>query len=187
MTRLLDLGVEPYLLRASLLAVISQRLVRLTCPHCREVEPVDAHVRDWLGVGADEVDHRGRGCNQCEGLGVHGRRAVYELLVVTPHVRELIVPGAEADAIHQAAVCSALLVVAWTRHDGSEQLPHQRVDLHDCGAIGQRRARGGVDVKCSQACRCKVPGFVRRVSRNPNAPFRRRHERRAFRHHCDRA
>lgn len=103
-TRLLDLGVEPYLLRASLLAVISQRLVRLTCPHCREVEAVDAHVRDWLGVGADEVFHRGRGCNQCEGLGVHGRRAVYELLVVTPRLRELIVPGAEADAIHRVAV-----------------------------------------------------------------------------------
>ena len=103
-TRLLDLGVEPYLLRASLLAVISQRLVRLTCPYCREVENVDPHVREWLGVKADEVFYRGRGCNQCEGLGVRGRRAVYELLIVTPRLRELIVPGAEADAIHRAAV-----------------------------------------------------------------------------------
>ena len=103
-TRLLDLGVEPYLLRASLLAVMSQRLVRITCPHCREVEQVPARNREALGVGADEVFHVGRGCAHCEGLGVHGRRAVYELLVMSPRLRELVVPGAEADTIHRVAV-----------------------------------------------------------------------------------
>ena len=103
-TRLLDLGVEAYLLRASLLAVISQRLVRLTCTHCSEVEPVDAHVRDTLGVGHDEVFHRGRGCSHCEGLGVHKRQAVYELLVMTPRLRELVAPGAEADTLHRVAI-----------------------------------------------------------------------------------
>ncbi len=103
-TRLLDLGVEAYLLRASLLAVISQRLVRLTCPHCREVEAIDPHVREALGVGADEVFHHGRGCSQCEGLGVYKRQAVYELLVMSPRLRELVVPGAEADTIHRIAV-----------------------------------------------------------------------------------
>ena len=103
-TRLLDLGVEAYLLRASLLAVISQRLVRLTCTHCSEVEPVDAHVRDTLGVGLDEVFHRGRGCSHCEGLGVHKRQAVYELLVMTPRLRELVAPGAEADTLHRVAI-----------------------------------------------------------------------------------
>lgn len=103
-TRLLDLGVEAYLLRASLLAVMSQRLVRLTCPHCREIERVDPHVRERLGVTDDEVFHIGRGCNHCEGLGVFKRQAVYELMIVTPKIRHLIVPGAEADAIHSAAI-----------------------------------------------------------------------------------
>ncbi len=103
-TRLLDLGVEAYLLRASLLAVMSQRLVRLTCPHCRAVEAVDPHVRETLGVGVDEVFFVGCGCNHCEGLGVYRRQAVYELMMVTPRIRKLIVPGAEADAIHSAAV-----------------------------------------------------------------------------------
>lgn len=103
-TRLLDLGVEPYLLRASLLAVMSQRLVRLTCPHCREVEQVSSHIREALGVGRDEIFHKGRGCVHCEGLGVHGRQAVYELLVMSPRLRTLVVPGAEADTIHQVAV-----------------------------------------------------------------------------------
>ena len=103
-TRLLDLGVEAYLLRASLLAVMSQRLVRLTCTHCQEVEPVDPHIRGVLGVAPDEVFHRGRGCSHCDGLGVHKRRAVYEFMVVSPRIQSLIVPGAEADTIHRVAI-----------------------------------------------------------------------------------
>jgi type IV pilus assembly protein PilB len=103
-TRLLDLGVEAYLLRASLLAVMSQRLVRLTCTHCREVEKIDPHIRGVLGVGEDEVFHIGRGCSHCDGLGVFKRRAVYEFMVVTPRIQSLIVPGAEADTIHRTAI-----------------------------------------------------------------------------------
>ncbi len=103
-TRLLDLGVEAYLLRASLLAVMSQRLVRLTCPHCREVEVVDPHVRAVLGVAPEEIFHAGRGCSRCEGLGVYKRRAVYELMLVSPRIQSLIQPGAEADAIHRVAI-----------------------------------------------------------------------------------
>ena len=108
-TRLLDLGVEAYLLRASLLGVISQRLVRLTCPHCRIEEEVDRHVREELGVGAEEVFQTGRGCHHCEGLGVFRRQAVYELMVMTPRMRQLIVPGANADALHAAAVAEGMI------------------------------------------------------------------------------
>ncbi len=128
-TRLLDLGVEAYLLRASLLAVMSQRLVRLTCPHCREVETVDPHVRETLGVGADEVFYIGRGCNHCEGLGVYKRQAVYELMMVTPRIRELIVPGAEADAIHSAAV-----------EEGMVPITQAAVTLARSGAISLKEA-----------------------------------------------
>ncbi len=103
-TRLLDLGVEAYLLRASLLAVMSQRLVRLTCEHCRQVETADPHMREVLGVGADEVFYSGAGCPLCEGLGVKRRRAVYELMIISPRLRKLIVRDAEADRIHEAAV-----------------------------------------------------------------------------------
>jgi type IV pilus assembly protein PilB len=123
-TRLLDLGVEAYLLRASLLAVISQRLVRLTCPHCRVVEAVDPHVREALDVGLDEVFHHGLGCSQCEGLGVFRRQAVYELLVMGPRLRELIVPGAEADTIHRIAI-----------EEGMRPLTRAAIDLARRGAI----------------------------------------------------
>ncbi|WP_052108280.1 GspE/PulE family protein [Aerolutibacter daejeonensis] len=128
-TRLLDLGVEAYLLRASLLAVMSQRLVRLTCVHCREVETVHPHVREALGVGMDEVFHTGRGCPQCDGLGVHKRRAVYELMVMTPRLQALVVPGAQADEIHRTAI-----------EEGMVPLTQAAVTLARTGAISLAEA-----------------------------------------------
>ena len=128
-TRLLDLGVEAYLLRASLLAVMSQRLVRLTCAHCREVEPIDAHERQLLGVGMEEVFHIGRGCSHCDGLGVHKRQAVYELMVMSPRLRAMVVPGAEADRIHAAAI-----------EEGMVPLTQAAVRLARSGAISLAEA-----------------------------------------------
>lgn len=103
-TRLLDLGVEPYLLRSSLLGVMAQRLVRKLCPHCRRPADPDPHQRELLDAPADAAYVEAPGCRHCEGLGVHGRRAVYELLLVTPSVRTEIVPKAEADRIHALAL-----------------------------------------------------------------------------------
>lgn len=107
-TRLLDLGVESYLLRSSLLAVLAQRLVRRNCPDCRDSDAGEPHMREALGVAEREIFSRGRGCPNCNGQGVRGRRAVYELLEVTPEIRRLIVPGAEADRIHEAALAGGM-------------------------------------------------------------------------------
>ena len=110
-TRMLELGVESYLLRASLLAVMAQRLVRLNCTHCLDVEEVAPHIREQMGVGPDEEFKAGRGCRHCDGLGVHRREAVYELLEITQAIRQLIVPGAEADSIHQAALKQGMVPI----------------------------------------------------------------------------
>jgi type IV pilus assembly protein PilB len=110
-TRLLDLGVLPFLLQSTLLAVLAQRLGRRNCRHCRVPEPVDPHVREVLGVGVDEVFHVGSGCAECEGRGVRGRVGIYELLEVTPAIRQLIVPGADASAIHELAVREGMLSI----------------------------------------------------------------------------
>lgn len=107
-TRLLDLGVEAYLLRASLLAVMAQRLARLTCQHCKTIEPVSAHIRKSMGVGPDEVFYHGQGCAQCDGLGVHRRRAIYELLLISPSIQHLIQNGADSGVIHQTAVTEGM-------------------------------------------------------------------------------
>ena len=128
-TRLLDLGVEAYLLRASLLAVMAQRLARLTCVHCREIEQVSPHIREILGVAPGEVFHVGKGCSHCEGLGVRKRRAVYELMVITPAIQKLIVPGAEADTIHRTAIA-----------EGMTPLTQAAVQLARSGAISLSEA-----------------------------------------------
>jgi len=102
-TRLLDLGVLPFLLKSTLLAVLAQRLGRRNCKACKVPEPVDPHIRKVLGVGEDEVFYIGKGCAVCEGRGIKGRIGIYELLEVTPEIQRLIVPGADANAIHALA------------------------------------------------------------------------------------
>lgn len=110
-TRLLDLGVEAYLLRAALTGVLSQRLVKLNCRHCSGPEEVREHLRSALGVGPEEPFTAGRGCTECHGTGVSGRRVVYELLRITPAIRRLIEPGADADAIHSAALAEGMVPI----------------------------------------------------------------------------
>lgn len=102
-TRLLEIGVDAYLTRATVTAVLAQRLVRLNCPNCVREEVVALSVREELGLGEDEVFHYGPGCDQCFGTGFRGRHAVYELLRVTPALREQIHPGADATELEQQA------------------------------------------------------------------------------------
>ncbi|MDR3417479.1 MAG: GspE/PulE family protein [Nevskia sp.] len=110
-TRLLDLGVESFLLRSTLLGVLAQRLARRNCRHCLEPERVAPFVRAALGVGADETFYRGIGCPQCHGTGVRGRLAVYELLPVTADIRRLIVPNADGDTIHATAEAAGMVSI----------------------------------------------------------------------------
>ena len=110
-TRLLDLGVESFLMRSTLLGVLSQRLARRNCPHCTAQETVPAHWREILDVGADEIFYRGTGCHYCEGLGIRGRIAVYELLTITPGIRRLIKPQCDADTIHKAALREGMISI----------------------------------------------------------------------------
>ena len=110
-TRLLELGVESYLLRAALTGIMAQRLVRLTCEHCATREDPAPFVRTALGVGPDEEFTIGRGCPQCHGSGVFRRCAVYELMRVTPAIRDLIAPGVDADRIHAAALEAGMIPI----------------------------------------------------------------------------
>ncbi|HSH83865.1 MAG TPA: GspE/PulE family protein [Guyparkeria sp.] len=101
--RLIEMGVESFLVKSSLLGVLAQRLVRINCPRCIEEEPVDATMRRFLGVGEDEVFHHGAGCEACNHTGFHGRMAVYELLVMTPELRQILRPDVSADEVRERA------------------------------------------------------------------------------------
>ena len=84
---------------------VSNCLVRVTDTHCRTVETVPTYIRAALDIAPDELFYAGQGCARCEGLGVHGRVAVYELMEVTAAIGQLIDAGAQADRI-QAQACT---------------------------------------------------------------------------------
>src|SRR5690606_31522741 len=107
-TRLIEMGVESFLVKSSLLGVLAQRLVRLNCPHCLEQEPVDASVRTFLGVSIEGTFYHGRGCEHCDQTGFKGRMAVYELLTMTPPMRELIRRDTPVDDIRRQAVADGM-------------------------------------------------------------------------------
>ncbi|MGD9496316.1 MAG: GspE/PulE family protein [Armatimonadota bacterium] len=107
-TRLVDMGVEPYLIASSLIGVIAQRLVRRICPRCREeVEPSDLEL-ERLELSADQARrikfHRGRGCAMCRNTGYSGRIGVYELMTITPEIRDAIAASANAAELRRIAI-----------------------------------------------------------------------------------
>ena len=99
-TRLSEIGVEPYLLSATLLGVLAQRLVRCNCRRCVAAEEVDPAIRKLLGVSEEEVFYRGRGCEECNHTGYSGRMAVYELLRATSDLRDLVQDGVTSATLH---------------------------------------------------------------------------------------
>jgi type II secretory ATPase GspE/PulE/Tfp pilus assembly ATPase PilB-like protein len=107
-TRLIDMGIEPFLVASSVEAVMAQRLIRTICPHCKVEHKV---TREYLErIGFPEADiatakvWRGAGCEECRQLGYQGRKGIYELLLVTEAVRPLILSRAPATTIAQRAM-----------------------------------------------------------------------------------
>ena len=103
--RLLDIGVEPYLIANALRGVISQRLVRRICPHCKTAYRPEADELELLGLpeDADVEFYRGTGCEECYHTGTSGRRAVFEILTVDARLRRMIAEGARYDELYAAA------------------------------------------------------------------------------------
>lgn len=105
--RMIEMGVPPYLLAATLSGVIAQRLVRHVCTHCREDYIVLPGSREAIRLGADYHEGmtlvRGHGCALCHGSGYHGRMAIHEVLLVSERIREAILCGNNRDALRRAA------------------------------------------------------------------------------------
>jgi general secretion pathway protein E len=108
-TRLLDMGVEAFLVSSSVLAIIAQRLVRVICKDCREAyRPDPAMVKE---IGLDDADtpfdgffYRGKGCASCLQTGYRGRSGIYELLVIDDAIRGLVMSGADSSIIRRHAI-----------------------------------------------------------------------------------
>ncbi len=101
--RLIDMGIEPYLLSSSITGVLAQRLVRKICPECRkEYNPTDEELA-IAGMQRNGTLHRGSGCKNCFGSGYKGRHGIYELLTVDSHLQSKIAKRADASELRQFA------------------------------------------------------------------------------------
>jgi type IV pilus assembly protein PilB len=118
-TRLVDMGVEPFLISSTLMAVLGQRLVRTTCKNCRTpFEPTEKQL-EMLNLSphdlGDKVFHYGRGCSACNDTGYKGRKGIFELLIISEAIRTLINERAPTVVLRQKAVELGMVTL---REDG---------------------------------------------------------------------
>jgi len=125
-TRLIDLGLESYLVSSSLVLVVAQRLVRTLCPHCRTwVEPDEQQIGALKAIGVErEMLKDGKmamspGCEECFHSGYQGRTAIYELMPMTEDLRELVMKEVSATELKRAAIASGMRTL---RQDGSNKV-----------------------------------------------------------------
>jgi type II secretion system protein E len=105
LTRLVDMGVEPYLVASSLEAVLAQRLVRVLCPHCKHADnsPTAQQFKVKLGIPANQTIFKSVGCRECRNTGFFGRHAIFEWMDTDEEIRQLILKSASTDQIRAAA------------------------------------------------------------------------------------
>jgi type II secretory ATPase GspE/PulE/Tfp pilus assembly ATPase PilB-like protein len=123
-TRLLDMGIEPFLVSSSLECLIAQRLVRLICPKCKEPlkskESILEQIIKDIKFDPNEVGlYTGAGCQDCRFTGFHGRTAIYEILTLTAPIRELILSRASSQQIKQKAILQGMRTL---RQDGLQKV-----------------------------------------------------------------
>ena len=135
-TRLLDLGLEPFLIAATLEGIVAQRLVRCICTECKEeYEPLDEELR-LLDMSRSDLQEgqgffRGRGCTACNNTGYRGRTAILEILTVTDKIKDMIVdPDLSTDELREAARAEGLQTL---RQSGLEQIAAGVTTLQEVG------------------------------------------------------
>jgi len=128
-TRLIDMGIEPYLVSSSVCGVLSQRLVRINCPSCMETYEPDRRVLVKLGQpDADGPFYHGKGCDHCQGIGYRGRAAIGELLIVGSKLSQMVLQRATTGALQESAVEDGMSVLSqsgWQMVSGGRTTPEE--------------------------------------------------------------
>jgi type II secretory ATPase GspE/PulE/Tfp pilus assembly ATPase PilB-like protein len=106
--RMKDIGIEPYLIASTMKLVISQRLVRVICPHCKKAvvphEESLAYATSILPEAGSWTFHRGAGCQKCLNTGYRGRTTIFEYMEVTDPIKEMVVAGSNSVALRRKAM-----------------------------------------------------------------------------------
>ena len=107
-SRLLNMGIEPFLVAASVILIASQRLARKVCEQCKEEEKVPVPALVQLGFSEEEAKsikcYKGKGCSACNNSGYRGRIALYEVMPLYDEIKEMVLEGASADELKKTAV-----------------------------------------------------------------------------------
>ncbi|MDO9229644.1 MAG: type II secretion system ATPase GspE [Syntrophales bacterium] len=107
-TRLIDMGIEPFLVTSSVIAIIAQRLLRVLCPKCKEAYTPDGESLANLGIDMKQLDrhplYRKRGCTACMNTGYRGRTAIFEILILDDPLKRLILKTSDANQIQDEAM-----------------------------------------------------------------------------------
>ncbi|MFA5059234.1 MAG: ATPase, T2SS/T4P/T4SS family [Candidatus Omnitrophota bacterium] len=121
-TRLLDMGVEPYLVSSSVECFIAQRLIRLICPKCKQPGKITPEAIKEFGLKGEEANtaiYEGKGCEFCKMTGYYGREGIYEFLLLNEEMRNMIVARATASQIKAKAIAAGMRTL---RQDGWEKV-----------------------------------------------------------------
>ena len=102
-TRLVDMGVAPYMVATSLIGIVAQRLTKVLCPDCKKARMSKPDENELLGIDESIMVYDPVGCPKCKDTGYKGRTAIHEILLATPEMQALITSGAKADAIQKLA------------------------------------------------------------------------------------
>jgi type II secretory ATPase GspE/PulE/Tfp pilus assembly ATPase PilB-like protein len=114
LTRLVDMGVEPYLVASSLEAVLAQRLVRVLCPKCKTEDnsPPARAFKAQVGIPENTTIYKSVGCRECRQTGFHGRHAIFEWMDSSNEIRQLILKNSSSDLIRDAALRAGMSTLA---------------------------------------------------------------------------
>ncbi len=122
-TRLVDIGVEPFLVSSSVVAIIAQRLVRTICPDCKTAYKPDNDELLEIGIKAaqlqDGIIYKGEGCNNCVNTGYRGRTGIYEIMLVDEELRSMITKGIDSSTIKREAIKKGMTTL---KQDGARKV-----------------------------------------------------------------
>jgi type II secretion system protein E len=144
-TRLVDMGIEPFLVASSVEAVLAQRLVRNICPVCKTERKVEVDFLRKVAFPENDIPttrfYQGVGCESCRGLGYQGRQGIYELLVVTEALRPLIMNRAPASTLAQKAIDGGMRTL---RADGWVKVKAGRTTIEEVLRVTQTEEHLGL-------------------------------------------
>ncbi len=138
-TRLIDMGIEPFLVTSSVIGILAQRLVRNICNKCKNVYTPDEESRQNIGISPEMYEgkkiYRGKGCQGCLNTGYRGRTGIFELMILNDSIKNLILKTSDSSSIKHKAVEHEMITL---RQDGALKVLNGTTTIEEVLRITQK-------------------------------------------------